>query len=122
MSDDDRRPTRSGLIQRILDNPLRLRVERAGGLVEEQNGRVGDDRARDGDALLLAAGEQEPALADGRVVALGERSDEGVRVGLGARGVDGGEALVVALMFEGSAGESELDIGANGHGEEDGLL
>ena len=34
-----------------------LAVEVAGGLVADQQGRVGDDGAGDGDALLLAAGE-----------------------------------------------------------------
>ena len=36
---------------------LRAAVEVAGRLVGQQHGRVGDDRARDRDALLLAAGE-----------------------------------------------------------------
>ena len=57
-------------LQRRLDQPLRVRVERAGRLVQDQDARVLQDHARDGDALLLAAGELVAALADHRVVAL----------------------------------------------------
>ncbi len=49
-----------------------LRIERARRLVEDQDARRLEDRARDGDALLLAAGELEAALADRRRVALGQ--------------------------------------------------
>ena len=34
----------------------RLLVKITGRLIADQNGRVGDDRARDGNALLLATG------------------------------------------------------------------
>ena len=42
--------------------------------------RVGEDRARDRDALPLAARQAHAALADDRVVALLERLDELVAV------------------------------------------
>ena len=45
------RSSRSRISSRV------LRVEVAGRLVGDEDGRVGDDGARDGDALLLAAGE-----------------------------------------------------------------
>ena len=57
------------------------RVERAGGLVEDQDARVLEDGAGDGDALLLAAGEFQAALADAGVVALGQAQDEVVHLG-----------------------------------------
>ena len=47
-------------------------VERRGGLVEDQDRRALEDGAGDGDALLLAARQLETALADRRVVALGQ--------------------------------------------------
>src|ERR1051325_8219688 len=47
---------------------LRLRIERGGRLVEREDGRVADERARDGDALALAAGKVHTALADHRLV------------------------------------------------------
>lgn len=39
------------------DDVRRARIEVAGGLVGENERRAGDQRAGDGDALLLAAGE-----------------------------------------------------------------
>jgi hypothetical protein len=50
-----------------------LAVQRARGLVEDQHARVLEQRAGDRDALPLAAGERHAALADQRVVAVGER-------------------------------------------------
>jgi hypothetical protein len=40
------------------------RIQRRGGLVEDQDRRVLQQRAGDGHALLLAAGELQAALAD----------------------------------------------------------
>ena len=66
--------------QAVLDQRLALAVEARGRLVEDQDRRVGEDRARDRDALALAAGELDAALADHRVVALLELRDELVAV------------------------------------------
>jgi hypothetical protein len=41
----------------LLDDPLALIVERAGRLVEDEDPRIGDEGAGDGDALTLPAGE-----------------------------------------------------------------
>ena len=55
-----------------LDHGLLGRCVEAGRrLVEDQDRRVADDRAGDGDPLALAAGERHAAFADHRVVALG---------------------------------------------------
>ena len=51
-------------VERPLDAGFRLDVERAGGLVEDQDRRVLQDGAGDGDALALAARERGAALAD----------------------------------------------------------
>ena len=56
----------------LLDERLRLGVEARGGLVEDQDPRVGEDRPRDRDALALAPREPHAALADDRVVAVRE--------------------------------------------------
>ena len=53
-----------------LDDALALVVERAGRLVEDQDRRIGGERAGDGDALALAAGKVGAALLDHRVIAL----------------------------------------------------
>src|SRR3712207_7747544 len=72
-----RRPPRSTLFPyttlfRSVHRALRVDVEGARRLVEDQDGRVAQDRPRDRDALALAAREAEAALADHRVVARSE--------------------------------------------------
>ncbi len=63
--DDDGRAARaSASSSAAWTSALRLRVERRGRLVEDQDRRVLEDRARDRDALPLAAGEPHAALAD----------------------------------------------------------
>src|SRR6516165_12452467 len=67
------------LVHVVLDDPLALIVERARRLVEDQDARIGDERARDRDALTLTTGEAAAALADECVVALRELENEFVR-------------------------------------------
>ena len=62
------------------DAGLRRRVDRGGGVVEDQDARVDREGARDRDSLPLAARERDAALADHRVVALGQALDELVRL------------------------------------------
>ena len=49
------------LRERMLDFELRSRVDRAGRLVENQHGRIGDRRARDGQKLALPLREVAPS-------------------------------------------------------------
>src|SRR5262249_36237436 len=58
--------------ERALDERFALGIEVAGGFVEDQDARVGEDGAGDGDALLLAAGEAYAAFTDDGVVTLFE--------------------------------------------------
>ena len=58
--------------QALLDERLGLGVEAGGGLVQDQDARVGQDRARDGHALPLPARQLHAALPHDRVVALRE--------------------------------------------------
>ena len=69
--DGDRRPTLGKALERLLDEPLGLRVEGRGRLVQHEDGRVPEDRARNRDPLLLASREAIAALADHGVVAVG---------------------------------------------------
>ena len=55
-----------------VDAPLRADVDRRRRLVEDEDPRVGEEGAREGDELALAERELEAALSDLRVVALGE--------------------------------------------------
>ena len=66
-------------VQRVLDQPLVFRVERARRLVQQQHGRVAEDGAGDGEALALAGGEAHAAFAEIAVIALRERAEELVR-------------------------------------------
>src|SRR5947209_1480882 len=68
MRDHQRRAPARHAIERVLDFGLRMAVERRGRLVEHQDRRGFEDRAGDGDALLLAARKFQPALADLAIV------------------------------------------------------
>ena len=71
-----------------LDLLLGRGVDRGGGVVEDEDARVGQQRAGDRDPLALAAREREPALADPRVVAVRQLGDEAVRLGAPGRALD----------------------------------
>ena len=67
VGDDQRRAPLRDALERGLDFALGEAVERRGRLVEHQDRRRFQNRARDGDALLLAARQFQAALADLRV-------------------------------------------------------
>ena len=80
---DDSSP-RGELLQGELNLPFRFGIERGGGFVEEENGGVLEERACDGEALLLAAGKETAFVANHGLIILRLRHDEIVRVsGLG---------------------------------------
>ena len=60
-------------VERLLDHRLVLGVDRGQRLVQHQDRRVAQQRAGDGDALALAAGELDALLADDGLVALRQR-------------------------------------------------
>ena len=62
--------------ERPLDAQLRGQVDRRGGLVEDQEARVGDQRPGEGQELALAGREPPAALLDDGVEALGQVLDE----------------------------------------------
>ena len=88
-------------------------VDRARRLVEDQDPRVGEQRAAERDELPLAEREAEAALAELRVVAVLEPLDELV----GADGARGRLDLVA-----GRVGPAEGDVLGDGAGEEEALL
>ena len=85
MREDQRRAPLHEPIERLLDHRLALRVHRRERFVQDQDGRISQERPRDGDALALAAREPHPALAHDGLIALGQARDELLRIG-GARG------------------------------------
>ena len=73
-------------VERLLDHRLVLRIDRRERLVEQQDRRVAQQSAGDGDALALAAGELDALLADDGAIALGQARDEIMDIGgLGRR-------------------------------------
>src|SRR3979490_463971 len=74
--DDQHRPSLGDLLHVALNDTLALIIEGARRLVEDQDGRVADQCAGNGDALALAARKGRAALADDRAIALGHLRDE----------------------------------------------
>ena len=70
MRDDDGGAALHEFLERLLHQPLGFRIQRTGGLVEQQNRRILEDGARQRDALALAARQPRAALAEECVVAL----------------------------------------------------
>ena len=64
-----RRPVGHDPAQAVVDGLFDLGVDGAGGVVEDQDARVGHDGPGQGDALALAAREGQAPLADDGVVA-----------------------------------------------------
>ena len=76
VGDGDRRAALDQVVERHLNLALGFGVDRRGGFVEDQNARIDQQCAGDRDALPLAAGERLAALADERIVAVGQSQDE----------------------------------------------
>lgn len=96
-----------------MDLVLDAGVHGGGGVVEEEQPGVGEDRAGERDALALAAGEGQPVFADLGGVPVGQLGDE--PVGLGGAG--GRLDLLV-----GGVRDAVRDVGADRVGEEEGVL
>ena len=102
-----------GFAQRGVDLGLHAGVDRRGGVVQDEDGRVAQQRPGQRDALALAAGQGQALFADDRVVALREAFDE--LVGPGDRGGPPDPVLVRVRVAVG-------DVGADGVGEQQALL
>ena len=86
VGDDERRPAVHQPGHRALDEDLGPRVDRGGRLVEDEDRRVGEERAGDRQQLLLAGRQVGRVVVDDGVVAVGQRPHEVVDVGgLGGR-------------------------------------
>ena len=86
MGDHQRGATHLDAVQLGLDGAFGLGIQRRGGLVEDQDARVLEDRPGDGHPLLLATGELQAALAHRGLVTVRQAFDEAVDV----RGACGG--------------------------------
>ena len=79
MRDGDHRLVAHQILQALLDRRLHLRIERRRRLVEDEDRRILQDDAGDGDPLTLAAGKLDAALADMRGVVARARADRSAR-------------------------------------------
>ena len=111
--DDERRPSREEPAQAALDAPLGADVDRRGRFVEDEDPRIGEQRARERDELALAEREPEAALADLRVVPVRQLGDERVRADGRRRRLD--------LRTRG-VGPSERDVVGDRAREQEALL
>src|SRR5690349_2377370 len=100
-------------LERLLHEKLRFRIEARGRLVEEEDGRILEDGARDGEPLTFAAREAYAPVSDLRAVPLGHVEDEALRVRGAGRAVD---RLLVGPFH------AVRDVAPDGVVEEDRLL
>ena len=85
MGDDEGRSAFGETLDRFQKQTFRSRVESARRFVQEQDGRVLQERAGDGEALAFASGESCAALANDCLVALRQALDKSVRIGNAGR-------------------------------------
>lgn len=100
-------------VETLLHSEFALGIKGRGSLVENKDRGIAEEGTGDADALALATRKVEATVADGGVVAVGERLDKVV----GKSGTRGGTDLV-----EGVAVGSESDVGGHGVVEEDAVL
>ena len=113
MGDDNRGAVFHQRVQRLLHQTFRFGVERAGGLVQNQNFGVFQNGPGDGDALALSARQFHAALAHQGFHALGKRLNE-------IQGV--GQARRLTDIVERSSLLAVGDVLADGAAEQNHLL
>ncbi len=110
MRDSDDRFARREGVNGILHNFFALGVERGIGLIQQQDGRVTQNGAGDGNALLLTAGEIAAAFADDGIVTVADLFDEFMRMRLLRCGDDlrlGGIQAAIANVLTNSVVKQE---------------
>ena len=105
VGDGDHRSSGGEGFERLLDLLFRFGIERRGRFVEQEDRRIFQEGARDGQALLLATGEQTALVADDGLVTLRLGHDEIVR----KRGPGG-----LVHLFPGGVEPAELNVFKNG--------
>src|ERR1700733_206049 len=95
MRDHQRGAALAQLGKRFLHILLRFGIKSRSGFIEQNDRRVLDQSARNGDALPLAARKLHSMFADRRIVSGREAEDEVVRVG----SFCGGDDFVIARAY-----------------------
>src|SRR5262245_4456010 len=80
MRDDEAGTSCDQPIERLDDARLGSSVDSAGRLIQQEDRRIPQERPSERDALALAARQSQTALADRRVVPLGETHNEIMRI------------------------------------------
>ena len=99
--------------QSALDRALGGSVHRGGRVVEDEDPRIGQDRAGDRDPLALAARQGEAALADASVIAVGQARDEPVGLRRDGRALD---------LLAGGVGTGVGDVVVDRGAEQEGVV
>src|SRR6266852_5189274 len=81
MSDDESGATCGKPLQGFHQTLFGFGIQRAGRLIQYEDRRIFQERARDGDSLALPPGERRATLADHGLITLRETLDELMRVG-----------------------------------------
>src|SRR5579883_920164 len=89
MSNQQRGTALQHAMNGALDLILGSAIDRAGRVVEDQDARIGEQSARNGDTLALTSRERHPTLANHCVVALFELLDKLVRLSIARRPLNG---------------------------------
>src|SRR5690242_5358444 len=125
MRDHKRRAVARNFIESALYFALRMGIKRAGRFVQQQYRRVFQYRARNGNALLLAARELETALADHGFIAERKLANELVYLRVARRFLDFGFARPDAPIGDVVADrvvEEHSILGNNADGSTNALL
>ena len=111
--DDETGAVASQSFEGLLDEVLGFGIDGRSGLIEEQNGRILQKGACDGDALTLASAEKDAAFANFGIEAVWQRADEvfGTRV-----------AQSEPQIGLGGIRASKMKVLTNGSGEKEAFL
>src|SRR5258705_8023341 len=80
LRDHKRRPVFAQPLHRLLNQVLSRRIDARRRIVENEDARIHQESARDGDTLALAAAQRNAPLADDRVITIFQLRDELVRL------------------------------------------
>jgi len=113
VGDDDGGAVGAEFGERGLNEVLGFHIDSGGGFIEQQDGGVFEEGAGEGEALALAAAQEDAALTDFGVETFGNAADEVFGAGI----TQGGPEFVI-----GGTGVAEEEVVTHGSGEEKGFL
>ena len=112
MCHHDGRSSVAEFIQRLLQLCLGDIVESRGSLVQDEDLRILEEDARDGDALLLSSGQHHAPFADEGIVLFRQPLDEGVDLRLSCRFTDliqrGVRCRITDILGDGTGKEEDI--------------